>query len=84
MAETTTYVSEVRSGLTAFPNEGWLDRALRLVAGALILVLGWHGLSEGLAGVALRILGWYPVITGLFGWSPIYALLGCSTRSDRA
>ena len=64
----------------SFPNEGGLDRVIRFGAGALILVLGWFGPVEGLAGVACRILGWYPLITSLVGWSPIYAVLGLSTR----
>ena len=61
------------------------DRVLApvlLAAGAAILWLGWFGPLEDLAGVACRILGWYPLITSLIGWSPLYAVLGVSTRAN--
>ncbi len=67
----------------AFPNESGLDRIVRLVAAAVILGLGWFGPVHDLAGVACRILGWYPLVTGLFGWSPLYAVLGWTTRAGR-
>lgn len=66
-----------------FPNQSGLDRALRLVVGALILGVGWFGPVDDLAGVACRILGWYPLVTSLVGWSPLYAVLGLSTRGNR-
>lgn len=67
----------------AFPNESGTDRIIRLTVAALILGVGWFGLGDSLTGVAFRILGWYPLVTGLFGWSPLYAILGCSTRARR-
>ncbi|MCP4205007.1 MAG: DUF2892 domain-containing protein [bacterium] len=67
----------------AFPNESRFDQTIRLIAGALILGVGWFGPVDDLAGVAFRILGWYPLVTGLIGWSPLYAVLGWSTRRIR-
>lgn len=66
----------------AFPNEGPLDRLLRLVVGAAILGLGWFGPVDDLLGVACRVLGWYPLVTGLMGWSPLYSVLGWSSRKS--
>lgn len=65
----------------AFPNESGFDRVVRLVVGALILGIGWLGPVDNLAAVACRILGWYPLVTGFLGWSPLYAVLGWSSRS---
>ena len=64
----------------AFPNESGLDRGVRLLVGLLILGVGWFGPVDSLFLVACRILGWYPLVTGLLGWSPLYAVLGWSTR----
>ena len=64
-------------------NQGRLDRFLRVFAGAAILGVGWFGPVENLAAVACRTLGWYPLVTGLIGWSPLYAVLGLSTRGGR-
>jgi len=59
-------------------NEGFLDRAIRVVAGAGILSLlaigpvpGW-----GLAG----LVGLIPLVTGLTGYCPLYVPLGIDTR----
>lgn len=63
-----------------FVNEAWLDRCIRLAVGALVLAIGWLYPVEGLLGIACRILGWYPLITGVIGWSPLYAVMGWNTR----
>ena len=62
-----------------------IDRVVRLVAGVTMLAVGWFGVVEGLAEVACKLFGWYPLLTGLMGWSPLYALLGINTctRRDR-
>ena len=59
-------------------NEGFLDRAVRVLAGTVILSLlalgpvpGW-----GLAGLA----GLIPLVTGLTGFCPTYVPLGIDTR----
>ena len=45
-----------------------------------MLVTGWWVIPDGLWGAALRVFGIVPLITGLIGWSPIYALFGWSSR----
>lgn len=81
--ETFFHVLEGKSPLMAFPNESSLDRAIRFIVGVVILGIGWFGPLDDLAGVAFRILGWYPLVTGLFGWSPLYAVLGWTTLTRR-
>jgi hypothetical protein len=55
-------------------NVGVIDRAIRIVIGAVLIGLvatgqiGWWGW-----------LGIVPLATGLIGWCPPYAILGFST-----
>ena len=63
-------------------NEGFLDRAVRVLAGAGILsplalgpIPGW-----GLVGLT----GLIPLVTGLTGFCPLYVPLGIDTRGSRA
>jgi len=57
------------------PNVGNLDKIIRLVFGAAILLLGiifksWWG-----------VIGVVPFFTGLFNYCPAYSLIGVSTKS---
>ena len=55
-------------------NEGTIDRALRIIAGVVLI-----GLT--LAG-KIGVWGWIgvvPLVTGLIGWCPAYSLLGFKT-----
>ncbi len=54
-------------------NEGFLDRAIRVLAGLFIIWLGYTYYSIWGA------LGLIPLITGLVGFCPLYALMGIST-----
>lgn len=55
-------------------NEGTIDRALRVIAGAGILSLAFIGPQT-----AWGYVGLVPLITGLVGYCPLYAMLGLST-----
>lgn len=55
-------------------NEGNLDRALRVIAGAGILSLAFIGPQT-----AWGYVGLVPLITDLVGYCPLYSLLGLST-----
>ena len=55
-------------------NEGNLDRALRVIAGAGILSLAFIGPQT-----AWGYVGLVPLITGLVGYCPLYSLLGIRT-----
>lgn len=61
-------------------NLGTTDRLVRLVAGLVLLVLGWSGAVDGLAGTILKFLGFVPLATALVGFCPAYLPLGLSTR----
>lgn len=55
-------------------NEGTLDRALRVIAGIVLISLVFVGPQTpwGWVGVV-------PLATGLIGWCPVYTLLGLNT-----
>lgn len=61
-------------------NEGGLDRILRIVIGAALLVGVFFGANFGMGW--LNPWGWIgivPLVTGLIGWCPAYAILGIKT-----
>ncbi len=55
-------------------NVGGIDRVIRIVVGALLLILA----ATGTLGVWAWI-GIVPLATGLMGWCPAYTLLGIET-----
>jgi hypothetical protein len=57
-------------------NVGGIDRILRIVVGAALIVAAATG-TVGLWGY----IGVLPLFTGLIGWCPPYALLGFNTCS---
>jgi hypothetical protein len=59
-------------------NEGGLDRAIRIIAGAGILSLAFIGPQTPWA-----YLGAIPLLTGVVGFCPAYALLGVNTCPAR-
>ena len=59
-------------------NEGITDRVLRMAAGYLILSAFF--LIDGNARW-LALIGIVPLLTGLFGYCPLYTLLGLRTNS---
>ena len=59
-------------------NEGITDRVLRMAAG--YLVLSAFFLIDGNARW-LALIGIVPLLTGLFGYCPLYTLLGLRTNS---
>lgn len=61
-------------------NESTTDRVIRVVAGLLLLVLGWGGFVTGTAGLIFKILGFIPLLTGLIGFCPLYTLFKFRTN----
>ena len=59
-------------------NEGITDRVVRMAAGYLILSAFF--LIDGNARW-LALIGIVPLLTGLFGYCPLYTLLGLRTNS---
>lgn len=62
-----------------FVNEGEWDRAVRLLAGILLVIAGW-GFASGVPGNVLMGAGFIAMATGISGWCPAYTALGFSTR----
>jgi hypothetical protein len=56
------------------PNEGTWDRAVRILAGLLLI-----GLAATQAIGLWGLVGLLPLLTGLLGFCPMYQLLGIST-----
>jgi hypothetical protein len=63
-------------------NEGLVDRAIRVLAGAGILSLLAIGPLPGWGLVGL--VGLMPLVTGVTGYCVTYALLGIDTCGQRA
>ncbi len=66
-------------------NEGGLDRILRIIVGAALLLGVFFGSNFGMGW--LNPWGWIglvPLLTGLFGWCPLYAVLGIKTCPVKA
>jgi Protein of unknown function (DUF2892) len=60
-------------------NAGSVDRALRVIAGLVLIALTFTG--------AIGVWGWIgvvPILTGLLGWCPAYTLLGVNTCPMKA
>ena len=55
-------------------NEGTLDRALRIIAGLVLISLVFIGPQTAWGWVGL-----VPLVTGLVGICPLYSLLGINT-----
>jgi hypothetical protein len=60
-------------------NEGTIDRAVRVLAGLVLIALA----ATGTVGV-WGWIGVVPLATGLIGWCPAYTLLGISTCPMKA
>jgi hypothetical protein len=63
-----------------FTNESTLDRVIRVIAGVVLLWLGWSGIVSGGWGTFLKIFGFIPLLTGLVGYCAIYGLLKMRTN----
>jgi len=61
------------------PNEGTIDRAIRLVIAAVLIGVGL-GMVRGPGGIAMVAVGAIPLLTGLSGYCPLYRVFGINTR----
>ncbi|MDX8400274.1 MAG: DUF2892 domain-containing protein [Gallionellaceae bacterium] len=59
-------------------NSGLADRALRVIAGIVLMTLAATG-TVGMWGW----VGVVPLLTGAFGFCPIYPLLGINTCATK-
>jgi Protein of unknown function (DUF2892) len=58
-------------------NEGSFDRALRVIAGVVLLALFF--MYPAASWRYWTLIGIVPLVTGLVGTCPLYAMLGVST-----
>ena len=61
-------------------NESSLDRYIRVILGAVLLVLKFTGVVTGTLGWVFLAVGAIALITGLIGFCPLYALLKIRTN----
>jgi len=61
-------------------NMGTIDKVIRIVVAAIILVLYFTHVITGTLAVVLLILAGILVVTSLVGICPLYMLFGLSTR----
>jgi len=60
------------------PNEGSVDRAVRIVVGLVALFLAYSSLT-GVVQIIAYIIGVIALITGIVGFCGLYAVLGINT-----
>ncbi|MBP8849054.1 MAG: DUF2892 domain-containing protein [Breznakibacter sp.] len=60
-------------------NMGSVDKIIRLIVAALLAVLFFTGVIEGVLGVVLVVLAAVFVLTSLISFCPLYAPFGIST-----
>ncbi len=60
------------------PNEGTVDRVIRVIIGSVALLAGFFWLA-GTAATVAYIVGAIALATGLVGFCGLYKLLGIST-----
>ena len=63
-----------------YVNEAGWDRILRVLAGILLLALGFGGVVAGTLGLVFKVIGSLLLVTGLVGYCPVYALLKVRTK----
>lgn len=61
-------------------NIGSTDKLVRILAGMVALGFGFYNPEFWL----VFILGLYPLFTGIYGYSPVYAILHVTTCHDKA
>jgi hypothetical protein len=61
-------------------NMGVIDRVVRILIAAVIVVLYFMHVIPGTPGIILLILAGIFVLTGILGFCPLYLPFGLSTR----
>ena len=67
-------------------NMGDADRAIRIVAAALIVILYLLGVVAGMVGTILLLLAVIFLVTSFVGVCPLYKLFGidsCKSRNEK-
>jgi len=61
-------------------NVGGADRAVRLILGIVLFILGFTGVFQGTLAIIGYVIGAIALITGLVTYCPLNALLGFNTK----
>jgi hypothetical protein len=65
-------------------NMGVIDRVLRFAVGIVLIAFAVGVIYPGTGWNALGWIGLVPIATALFGFCPLYAVLGISTCPAKA
>jgi hypothetical protein len=60
-------------------NMGAADRVLRVIIAAVLAWLYFGGIVTGTWGIVLVVVGGVFVVTSLFGFCPLYTIVGINT-----
>jgi uncharacterized membrane protein HdeD (DUF308 family) len=64
------------------PNEGKMDRTIRVVLGVVLLGLAFFSLPGAIQTIAM-VVGLIALITGAVGFCKLYEILGISTMEKK-
>ena len=59
-----------------------VDKAVRILAAVVVLVLYFTSVISGTLAIILLILAGILVLTSVIGFCPLYRLIGLSTRKE--
>jgi len=64
-------------------NMGGIDKAIRLIAALIIVILAYIKVITGTLAIVLLIIAGVFVLTSIFSFCPLYTIFGISTCSDK-
>ncbi len=64
------------------PNEGAIDRILRVIVALGMIGINFFGIVPGWLGMTLMVIGLILLTTAIVGYCPFYWLIGASTRKS--
>jgi hypothetical protein len=62
-------------------NLGYIDRFIRIIIGAVLIVFYAAGLMSGVTSVVLLVAGIIIMVTALLGFCPVYSIFKINTCS---
>jgi hypothetical protein len=60
-------------------NMGTIDKVIRLLVAALVIILYFTNIISGTVGIILLIFAGIFILTSVFGFCPLYLPVGIST-----
>ncbi len=60
------------------------DRIIRLLIGAITIILYLTGTTSGTLGLVLVAVGVILALTSFINWCPLYALFGISSKASKS